>query len=334
MTGRPTIYDVARAAGLAPSTVSRALTRPGRVSAHTAERVRRIAAELGYTRAPAPGPVAPGQVVALMTCDITNPHVAEIVRGAEQEAARRGYTVLLCDTRESPAREADVLRRVLPVVDGVVLASSRLSDAEVGEAARTRPTVVINRSLEGVPTIVLDHAQGAHLAIDHLHGLGHRSVGYVPGPATSPVEDERSRGLERAARERDVGLVRLRPASPTLEGGAGAGAELVRTGVGAVIGYNDLIAIGLLQGLARRGVRVPDDVSVVGFDNIDLGRVVRPRLTSVGAPLRTLGESSMRNLLQRLTTPGRGTVRTARLPVGLVVRGSTGPPAQAGPRSR
>ena len=126
MSGRPTIYDVARAAGVAPSTVSRALARPGRVSAHTAALVRRVAAELGYARPGPEAPVAAPSMVALVISDLTNPHTSEIVRGAEREAAEAGYTMLLCDTRESADREAAVLRRVLPVVEGVVLASCLL----------------------------------------------------------------------------------------------------------------------------------------------------------------------------------------------------------------
>lgn len=335
VSGRPTIYDVARAAGVAPSTVSRALTRPGRVSAHTAELVRRVAAEVGYTAPRGVTPPESGSVVALVMSDITNPHVSDIVRGAEQQAADHGYTMLLCDTRESADREADVLRRILPVVDGVVLASSRLTDDEVSAVARARPTVVLNRSPADVPHIVLDHARGALLAVEHLHGLGHRRIGYLPGPATSPVEGERGAGLDRAARSLGVELVRLATASPTLDGGARLAADVVAARVGAVVAYNDLLAIGVLQELVLRGVRVPGEVGVVGFDNIPLGRLVRPQLTSVEAPLRTLGESAMRNLLQRLASPDRTTVRNARLPVRLVVRESTGTAAgQADRRNR
>lgn len=339
MSRRPTIYDVARAAGVAPSTVSRALGRPGRVSAHTAELVRRVAHDVGYARSAPTAQAAPAPMVALVMSDITNPHTSEIVRGAEREAAEAGYTMLLCDTRESAAREADVLRRVLPVVDGLVLASSRLTDDEVVAVARTCPTVVLNRAPAAVPNIALDDARAALLAVEHLHGLGHRTIAYVGGPHDSPVESERRAGVERAARDLgvDVGVdvVGIAAAGPTLEAGADVAGDVLAAGVSAVVAYNDLLAIGLLQAFGRRGVRVPEEIGVLGFDNIPLGRLVSPQLTSVGAPLRTMGESAMRNLLQQLASPGRTAVRSARLPVRLVVRESTGPAAgHDGLRSR
>lgn len=335
MSRRPTIYDVARAAGVAPSTVSRALGRPGRVSAQTAELVRRVAQDIGYTRSAPTAQAAPAPMVALVMSDITNPHTSEIVRGAEREAADSGYTMLLCDTRESAVREADVLRRVLPVVDGVVLASSRLTDDEVVAVARTCPTVVLNRAPAAVPNIALDDARAALLAVEHLHGLGHRTIAYVGGPHDSPVESERRAGVERAAHDLGVAVAGLGAAGPTLEAGADLAGDVLAAGVSAVVAYNDLLAIGLLQAFGRRGVRVPEEIGVLGFDNIPLGRLVSPQLTSVGAPLRTMGESAMRNLLQQLASPGRTTVRSARLPVRLVVRESTGPAAgHDGPRSR
>lgn len=335
MSGRPTIYDVARAAGVAPSTVSRALARPGRVSAHTAALVRRVAAELGYARPGPEAPVAAPSMVALVMSDLTNPHTSEIVRGAEREAAEAGYTMLLCDTRESADREAAVLRRVLPVVEGVVLASSRMTDDEVTAVARARPTVVLNRTPAGVPSIALDDARAARLAVEHLHGLGHRALGYVGGPPDSPVEARRRAGVERAAGALGATVTGVAAAGPTLQAGAGTADAVLASGVSAVVAYNDLLAIGLLQELGRRGVAVPGRLGVVGFDNIPLGLLVSPQLTSVGAPLRTMGGSAMRHLLQQLAAPGRTAVRSARLPVRLVVRESTGPAAaQEDPRSR
>ncbi|MEQ3551401.1 LacI family DNA-binding transcriptional regulator [Pseudonocardia nematodicida] len=331
MTARPTIYDVARAAGVSPSTVSRALSRPGRVSAHTADLIRRVAAELGYARSRETAPSAPPSVVALVMSDITNPHSSEIVRGAEEEAAAAGYTMLLCDTRESADREAAVLRRVLPVVDGVLLASSRLTDDEVGAVGRRRPTIVLNRALPDVPSIVLDNERGARLVVEHLHGLGHRRIGYVSGPATSPAEAERRAGIELTCRELGVELVRFASTVPTIEGGAELAGAVADSSASAVVAYNDLLTVGVLHALGRRGVSVPGDVAVAGFDNVELARLVSPQLTSVGAPLSTMGASAMRNLLQRVAAPGRTATRSVRLPVRLIVREST---AGAQDRSR
>ncbi|GAA5058726.1 LacI family transcriptional regulator [Thermocatellispora tengchongensis] len=325
----PTIYDVARAAGVAPSTVSRAFSRPGRVNAETAERIRRIAAELGYRTNPLARALPTGRtsMLACVIADITNPFYGEIIRGAESAAAEAGYVLLLVDAQESDRQEREALDRALPAVEGVVLTGSRMSDSAIRMTAKQRPTVVLNREVADVPSVVSDNAQGMRMAARHLADLGHRAVTYVAGPEASWADGMRWRSLREAAAELGLRLNRIGPYPPTIPGGTLAAEGVGRQGASAVIAYNDQLAIGLMRGLQAAGVRVPEDVSVVGFDNIFGAELVTPGLTTVAAPLRAQGRAAVRGLISVLGGARPRTAQAVVLPARLVVRASTGGPA-------
>ncbi|GAA1962716.1 LacI family DNA-binding transcriptional regulator [Kitasatospora viridis] len=321
----PTIYDVARAAGVAASTVSRAFSRPGRVNGETAQRIREVAAELGYRTNPLARALPTGRtgMIALVISDVTNPFYSEIIRGAQTAAAEAGFLVLLVDAQESDRLEREALDRALPTLEGVILASSRTSDSAIRMVAKQRPVVVLNRAVSDVPSIVADTAHGVQLALDHLVGLGHRSVTYLAGPAASWVDGMRWRSLLDLSAQLPVAVHRVGPCPPTVAGGAKAAQALDPVATSAVIAYNDQTAIGLIRGLQARGVRVPQDLSVVGFDNIFAADLVTPGLTTVAAPLRALGENAVRTLLAVLGGAQPRTAEPAVLPTRLVVRGST-----------
>lgn len=322
----PTIYDVAKAAGVAPSTVSRAFSRPGRVNAETAERIRQVAAELGYRTNPLARALPTGRtsLLAIVTADVTNPFFFEIIRGAEAAAAEAGYTMIVVDVQESPEAERRALDRALPLVEGIVLATSRMSDSSIRVAAKQRPTVVLNRVMTDVPSVVTDNARGARRAVEHLAELGHTTLTYAAGPEASWADGMRWRSVREAAYELELRTRRLGPFPPTQAGGLAAAQALRQNPTTAVIAYNDLIAIGLLRGLSRLGARVPQDVSVVGFDNIFGSDFCDPPLTTVAAPLRHLGSYAVTTLLEEMKRRRSGPLRPALLPAQLVVRGSTG----------
>ncbi|WP_036506287.1 LacI family DNA-binding transcriptional regulator [Nocardioides sp. URHA0020] len=324
MAKQATIYDVAALAGVAPSTVSRTFSRPGRVNAETAARVREVAAELGYrtNRIAQALTTARTGVVALTVSDIGNPYYLEIIRGAEAAASAAGCTMLLSDSRESARHEQQVLERTLPLVDGLVLAGSRMSDTAIRAAARQRPVVVLNRVVTDLPSIAPDHALGARSALEHLAGLGHRRVAYLAGPEASWADGMRWRSVLETGQQLGVKVTRLGPYPPTVAGGSRAAQELPAA-TGAVVAYNDQVAIGLVRGIQQRGGRVPDDVSVVGFDNIFAADLVLPGLTTVAAPAREMGARAVETLVSR---EGRTYERAMVLPTRLVVRGSTAPP--------
>lgn len=327
----PTIYDVAAACGVSPSTVSRAFSRPGRVNAETAERIRRVAAEMGYRTNPLARALPTGRtrLLAVIVADVTNPFFFEIIRGAEEAATAAGYTLLVADVQESVDAERQALDRTLPLVEGILLATSRMSDSSIRVAAKQRPTVVLNRIMTDIPSVVTDNARGMRRAVEHLAELDHTTVTYVAGPEASWADGMRWRSMREAAYELDIRTRRIGPFSPTRAGGITAAQTLAGSRATAVVTYNDLLAIGLMQGLTRLGARIPQDVSVVGFDNIFGSDFCTPPLTTVAAPLRRLGSHAVGMLLRQLETPVPQTsvrhapLRPALLPAQLVVRGST-----------
>jgi LacI family transcriptional regulator len=329
-TSMPTIYDVARECGVAPSTVSRALSQPGRVSAKTSERVREVAARLGYQANPLAKylPTGRTETVVLIVSDITNPVYFPVIRGAEHAASAAGYTLVLSDVEESAERERDVMEKLVRTVDGFALATSRLSDAAIRAIARRRPMVTMNRVTQQVPSVVPDNGQGMRHAAEHLAELGHRRVTYVSGPPTSWANTVRWRALRAAGEQLGVTVRRIGPYTPTVAGGWAAAADLVSPLPTAVIAYNDLLAIGAMQGLNDLDVTVPDDVSVIGCDNILGSDWCSPALTTLAAPLRELGNRGVQHLIAVIKGSQQPAGRPLVLPTQLIVRESTGSPRE------
>jgi DNA-binding LacI/PurR family transcriptional regulator len=321
---RPTIYDVAAAAGVATSTVSRALAHPGRVSFTTAEHVRQVAEELGYraTRI-AREATRRTSLLAVVVADITNPVYSGMIRGAERTAAHAGYTAVVVETQESEATERTALARVQPLVDGVVLTSSRMPDAAIREAAKQGPLVVLNRMVGQVPSVASDNVRAVKRATEHLVGAGVDSITYLSGPEASWSDGMRWRGLREAGLELGLPVRRVGPREPTMRGGAAAAEKWLTHRTPGVIAYNDLLAIGFIRAVTAAGVAVPGDVRVVGFDNIVDAELVQPGLTSLAAPLVSLGSAAVNHLLKSTARRRADDLEPMLLPARLVVRGST-----------
>ena len=216
--------DVAREAGVAVSTVSRALSRPERVSARTREHVQAVARRLDYR----PNLLARGlpsgrtRMLALLVTDITNPHQFGLIRGAETQAAAAGYTLVLADSRGLPELEAELAARLGSSVDGYVLASSRRPDDELVELRRRRPLALYNRELAGFPSVVSDQDDSSRQIVGHLVALGHRALAYLGGPRNAWAENKRWAALARHSRARAArsrGSARSR--RPRRRGGGG-----------------------------------------------------------------------------------------------------------------
>ncbi|WP_159620563.1 LacI family DNA-binding transcriptional regulator [Ruania rhizosphaerae] len=322
-----TIYDVAAAAGVAPSTVSRAFSRPGRVRAETAERIRAVAAELGYRANPQARALTTTRtgMLALVLADVTNPVFAEVVRGAGRACERDGYTLLLAETEESAEKERAMVDRAQGSVDAIVLTSSRMSDAAIRQIAKVEPLVVLNREVPGVPSVLVDFEPAMRRITEHLAELGHRQITYVAGPEASWADGMRWRGLRLATEHLGIRLRRVGPVAPTVAGGQTAVVDWDDHRTSAVVAYNDMVAIGIVRRLTASGVRVPEDVSVVGFDNTPVGELVTPALTTVAAPLRALGETGASNAIALAAGARSRATDPIRLPTRLIVRESTGP---------
>jgi LacI family transcriptional regulator/LacI family repressor for deo operon, udp, cdd, tsx, nupC, and nupG len=333
-----TIADIARAAGVSHPTVSRALRDNRLISADVREQIQQLAREMGYI----PNGVAQSlqtrrtNTVGLVVTSIADPFNGDVVKGVEQAARSAHISVFLSAAHNDPEQEMAVIetfhrRRV----DGVLVASSRIGSSHAAQLARINvPTVLIN-SQAATPQALLhsvavdDHA-GARLAVDHLLGLGHRAIGYL-GSDSRPRSNARRLEAYRAAlaaagvRPRRQWAAVAAADEARQEDDVAAGRALLpgllRAGVTAVFCYNDSIAIGALMACRESGVLVPEQLSVVGFDDIAAARYMLPPLTTVCQPKPELGELAMRMLLDLLD---ERPVRDHVLTPSLVVRGSTG----------
>lgn len=325
-----TIYDVAREAGVSASTVSRAFSRPGRVNNETAQRVRRVAEQLGYRAEPlvtlSASSRTRNRIIGVSVSDITNPFFFGIIRGAESAAIRLEHTVMLIDAQEDDRVERVMMDRTLPIIDGLVVASSRVDDTKLRQVAKEIPVVMLNRVVQGLPSIVPDNARGMRRAVEHLASLGHRTIWYAAGPEASWADGSRYRALRESTMQLELVEHRVGPFRPTVAGGALAADELIERGAGCVIAYNDLMAIGIMRRLQARGLRVPEDVSVVGFDDSFGSDLVTPGLTTVAAPLARLGDLAMVNVIGMVGGKQWRGNEPMVVPVALRERGSTAPP--------
>jgi LacI family transcriptional regulator len=325
-----TIYDVAKLAGVAPSTVSRALGKPGRINERTQRKVQAAAEELNYRFNPMARALPTGRstTLGMLVADFTNPVFFEMVRGAEHVAGDRGYTLIVSEFQESGQREAEHARRLLPSVGGLVLATTRLTDDEILGLADEKSLVLINRQVPGVDSVVSDVVPGIDAALDLLRDAGHTSIAYLAGPARAWIGRRRWDHLLHQAPANGMRVVEIPTESPTIDGGRGALARVRAAGVTAVVAYNDLVAIGLMQAARDAGVSVPGDLSIIGFDDIFGASLTAPSLTTIRTPLRATGERAMAKLLGVLEPTPEAVdepVDDAPLPTELVVRESVGP---------
>ncbi len=322
--------EVAQRAGVSASTVSRSLSRPESVAPRTRDRVVAAARDLGYRTSALEAP--PGYVpvrthtLGLVVPDLENPFFASVTKGVQKRAELSGCSVLIADSDEEASQESTLVRTMAPHVDGIILCSPRAEEDEILELARTTRVVLVNRRVDGVPAVTVDNRDGVRQAIDHLRALGHRRIAYVGGPRESWSNDERLLAVREVAEEHGaVDIVELGHFRPFVSGGIAATDLALASGATAVLAYNDLLALGVLERARQRGVRVPDDLSVIGIDNVPVAAMTSPSLTSVEIPRQASGRAGVELLLGLL----RGeavTVSSRDLAVQLVVRDSTGPP--------
>jgi LacI family transcriptional regulator, galactose operon repressor len=334
----PTLRDVALMAGVHPATASRALnpqTRP-LVNADTARKVLRAAESLGYQ----PNPIARSlktaktTTVGMVIPDLTNPLFPPIVRGAEDVLSAAGYNAWIANTDNDPRREEAQIESLRSrQVEGLIVATAR---REHPLLARLHDQgvrmVLVNRRVDNLelPSVSADDAVGIELAVAHLAGLGHRRVAHLAGPQDTSTGVVRSRAFRHAVRDHglsdDPALV-VECAYWSEADGARAVRRLLDAGspFTAIVGGNDLIALGCYDVFAERGLRCPDDVSLVGFNGMPFLDKMRPPLTTVSIPHYQLGSEAARLLLDAIEEPDR-TPRSILLAPSLVVRSSTAAP--------
>jgi DNA-binding LacI/PurR family transcriptional regulator len=322
-----TIREVARAAEVSVSTVSRAFTAPDLVNETTRQRVLATAEELGYRPNRAARGLITGRTgnIGVLIPDLANPFFHGILQGVQDRARTADHWVFLADSGEDPRAEYELILQMAKQVEGIVVCSSRMTALQLEQVVGVTSLVFLNRRVAGVPSVLMDSGGGGQQAVDHLAALGHRRVAYLSGPRNSWSNKERRRGLRTAARRVGMDVLELGPFTPGFDAGV-QGADLaVAAGVTAIIAYNDLMALGVLSRLADRDIPVPASVSVLGFDDIPLAAMTVPSLTTVAVPKEAAGRAAVDLLLGLLVTGTGGEART-ELPTQLIVRASTAPP--------
>jgi DNA-binding LacI/PurR family transcriptional regulator len=313
-----TLQDVAREADVAVSTVSRALSNPDRVSRPMRERIQEVARRLGYASARIP---VRDSLLALMVSGIGNPYNAALIRGVESQARAAGSSLVVGDIADGPEVElANIERLNDRGVDGIVLASSLLPEAELRAVGDRADVVLFNREVPGFASVITDSRDGSRQIVEHLAALGHRSIAYLSGPALW-TDAERWRTLSENAARLGVEIVRLGPFMPTLDQGSAAADVGLGSGATALVAFNDLLAIGILQRLRRRKVDVPGAISVVGHDDIFGADFCQPSLTTVQSDVEHAGRTLVDLVRGRIVSRPDSPIV---IPTQLVVRESTG----------
>ena len=335
-----TIYDVATHAGVSAMTVSRVLNDPERVAASTRERVEAAIQTLGYV----PNTLARGlrsatRTLALVIPDVSNPFFTDMVRGAEEVAWRDDYTLFLGNTHGSPEQEARYLRKFIGHgVDGLLIAPSGHAARGALEHVQERgvPFVLVDAKVRGVKadTVLSNNVKGAEDLTRHLLNLGHRAIAFIGGEKDKSTAQERERGYRKTL-QRDGLSVRSDYIHHT-DFSRAEGFQVTRRLMAlpeppsAIFAANNTLVVGAAEALRELGLRVPEDVALVCFEDLELASALHPFLTVLAQPARTFGQVGAQLLLERIKHPARSP-RSRVLPLSLIVRRSCG--SQLEPRS-
>lgn len=329
----PTVLDVAKLAGVAPITVSRVINRSGYVSEETRKRVEAAVDQLGYVQNSVARSLRSSRTntIALIVSDITNPFFTSLARGVEDTASDAGYNVFFCNTDELIEEEEKYTQVLLQKqVDGFLLVPAHSSPHSIRLIQKHKiPLVIIDRWVPevAVDSVRCDSEGGSYQLIRLLLSLGHRNIAMISGPKDVSTSIDRVNGYRKALEE--AGL----PFNETyLQYGEfiqSSGYELTKRVLAldprpsAIFGANNFIAIGILKALNDSGINVPDDISVVGFDDLPERLVVSPFLTVASQPSYEMGCQATRLLLDRLTQIPQDEQRQIILPTDVIVRSST-----------
>ncbi len=328
----PTILDVARRAGVSKSLVSMVTRGETGVSREKRAAILRAIDDLGYR----PNAMAQGlvmrqtRILGIMVSDLQNPFFAAVISGIQERAVGLGFRVLITTGDRTPSVEESAIENLLQLrVDGLILASPRVDDEVIAQASRSVPVVVLNRNTgdDTSDSVTNDNIAGAHLAIEHLVSFGHRRIGFIEG------------GAGAGARARHIGYLRAMcefglddeivtvEGRHTEEGGYRGAMELLKMKAlpTAVFASNDLCAIGAMNAFEEAGLSIPDDLSLVGYDNNRMAAMRHISLTTIDQPGDDMGRSAVERLAERIdgdrAEPSHDVVTPS-----LVVRSTTGPP--------
>lgn len=327
---RVTIRDIAREANVSINTVSLAIKGSDLVHPDTKAIVMRVVRDLGYVPNLAAKNLRQGVVrtIGLMIPDIHNPHFWDIADGVESEARRQGYGVVLTNSNLNPESELDSIHGLLERrYDGLILATHFMQDEQFlqfkDHLQLDRPVVTFTKSWTSVDRVLYYREAAGYLLLEHLYELGHRRIGFVFGVAREGLADERLRAYRSFVGERDLRYMveKCGPAVPDSIAAAGRLLDLPSP-PSAIVAVNDYLALGVLHAAGKRGLSVPDDLSVAGFDNTSLAQYLSPSLTSVDIGGSKIGRMAAQLLFKRFAQPDRP-IQVIEIPPCLIVREST-----------
>ena len=333
-----TIRDVALRAGVSTMTVSRVVNRSSYISQETRERVEAAIVELGYV----PNTLArslrskKSKTLALVLTDITNPFFTTVARGVEDTASEQGFSVIFCNTDESPSEEAEHLTLLVQKqVDGVLLVPARSSGEPVAFLREQHvPVVVVDRRVpdSSVDSVRCDSEEGAYQLLRLLIELGHRRGAVLSGPVAVSTAADRAAGCRRAWTEAGLDPEALQTYHDeyTLAGGYRMAQEALKQvpAPTAIFAANNFIAIGAYRAVADAGLQVPEDVAMVAVDDMPIQLVSDPFFTVIAQPAYEMGRRATQILLARLSGDAQAECKEVVLPFELIVRRSSGPPRQ------
>lgn len=325
---RPTIFDVATKAGVSKSLVSLALSGSSKVSEERKTRILKAAADLGYRPNAAARSLAVKrtQKLGVLVLDLHNPVFAEILDGVQNEVRNHGFSTMLVSGGVDAALEQEEIETLLQFqVEGLILISHGLPEQVLRDFAKDTPTVVVTRadiSAPNLDSVSNDDVAGAKMAVDHLVALGHQRIFHLSG-GSNPVSALRAQGYSEAMNRHGLAhCARVIEGGMTDTAGYSAAIEALKYKPSALFAANDFAAIGALAAIENSGLRVPEDISLVGYDGINFGAMKRLNLTTVAQPLADLGSSAARLLLARIEKP-RTPSKIEYLPARLEIRGTT-----------
>jgi len=327
-----TIKNVADISGVSTATVSRVLTRPEIVSAKTRERVLSVVQRLGYSPNPAAATLRTMRTnkIIVTVPNIANSFFAAIIRGAEHAAQKAGYAVLLGDTRNDRDREDQYASMLLRrEADGLIFLGHRLPPSLLPLIEQEGGSAPIVNGCEFSPTLPvssvhIDNGEAARIAMEALYDLGHREIALLTGPLEGPLSRDRLEGAQRAAKARgQQHRLHIIPGHFSLESGKAMAGEFLKRGTGttAFFCFSDDLAIGALAALRKARIACPDEVSVVGFDDIPMASFVEPALTTIRQPMEMIGRRTVETLLDILAGRQQSVI-SMTLPHKIVIRGS------------
>ena len=321
---QPNITEVAKAANVSRTTVSRAFNNPELLAKETVQRVLEAAQTLGYSSNHAARALRTGRFgnIAIVVPDIENPFFPPIIRAAQNRADAANTAVFLGDADESAAREELLFSKLAAQVDGIVLVSSRMTQAQILRCARLCPLVLINRDIKGLPRVLIDSGLGIAAAVRHLAAAGHRHIVYVNGPINSWSNQQRSRAASGEALRCGIRLDTVSVPRPSRTGEKQASPFFPPTTT-AAIAFDDLVAQKLMAMLASQDVAIPAAFSIVGCDDV-LGEYLFPSLTTVSSRAADAGKTAVELLLNLLEEKEMRDVRYL-LETELILRNSTAP---------